>query len=156
MTTHGKKMKLTVTKPKVEYTQWFELMGMQRSKLVGSQRSELESTQKSSFFFCSSQNLLVFCELVLKTWSLCFSIGLFLQWGKKMFNLLKFDRSCVNNFSFCYFMPGHVYSIQHYMIKFLNDWQQVSGFLPVPWFRPLIEWFLSNPNLFGTLFFCPE
>ena len=49
MTTHGKKMKLTVTKPKVEYTQWFELVGMQRSKLVDSQRSELESTQKSSF-----------------------------------------------------------------------------------------------------------
>ena len=78
---------------------------------------------KVFFFFCSSQNCWSFGELVLKTWSLCFSIGLFWQWGKKMFNLLKFDRSCVNNFSFCYFMPGHVYSIQHYMIKFLNDWQ---------------------------------
>jgi hypothetical protein len=38
-----------------------------------------EYTKVFFFFFCSSQNLLVFCELVLKTWSLCFSIGLFLQ-----------------------------------------------------------------------------
>jgi len=25
---------------------------------------------------------------------------------------------------------GEVYSIQHYMIKFVSDWRQVGGFLP--------------------------
>jgi len=29
---------------------------------------------------------------------------------------------------------GEVYSIQHYVIKFVSDWRQVSGFLQVLWF----------------------
>jgi len=34
---------------------------------------------------------------------------------------------------------GHVYSIQHYVIKFLSDLQQVYGFLRVLWFPPPIK-----------------
>ena len=29
---------------------------------------------------------------------------------------------------------GEVYSIQHYVIKFISDLRQVGGFLQVPWF----------------------
>jgi hypothetical protein len=32
-----------------------------------------------------------------------------------------------------------VYSIQHYMIKFVSDMQQVCGFLRVLWFSPPIK-----------------
>ena len=34
---------------------------------------------------------------------------------------------------------GKVYWIQHYVIKFVSDLQQVSGFLRVLWFPPPIE-----------------
>jgi hypothetical protein len=34
---------------------------------------------------------------------------------------------------------GEVYSIQHYMIKFVGDLQQVGGFLRVLWFPPPIK-----------------
>jgi len=41
----------------------------------------------------------------------------------------------------CEFEPrsGEVYSIQHYVIKFVSDLQQVSGFLLVLRFPPLIK-----------------
>ena len=37
--------------------------------------------------------------------------------------------------------PAHnkVYSIQHYVIKFVSDLQQVRGFLRVHWFPPPIK-----------------
>jgi hypothetical protein len=43
--------------------------------------------------------------------------------------------------SHCEFEPcsGEVYSIQHYLIKFVSDLQQVSGFLQVLRFPPPIE-----------------
>jgi len=34
---------------------------------------------------------------------------------------------------------GEVYSIQHYVIKFISDLQQVGGFLWVLWFPPSIK-----------------
>jgi len=34
---------------------------------------------------------------------------------------------------------GEVYSIQHYVIKFVGDLRQVIGFLRVPRFPPLIK-----------------
>ena len=34
---------------------------------------------------------------------------------------------------------GKVYSIQHYVIKFVSDLRQVSGFLQVLWFPPPIK-----------------
>jgi hypothetical protein len=34
---------------------------------------------------------------------------------------------------------GEVYSIQHYVIKFVSDLRQVGGFLQVLWFTPLIK-----------------
>jgi hypothetical protein len=34
---------------------------------------------------------------------------------------------------------GEVYSIQHYVIKFVSDWWQVCGFLLVLWFPPPIK-----------------
>jgi hypothetical protein len=34
---------------------------------------------------------------------------------------------------------GDVYSIQHYVIKFVSDLQQVDGFLRVLWFPPPIK-----------------
>ena len=34
---------------------------------------------------------------------------------------------------------GDVYSIQHYVIKFVSDLQQVDGFLQVLWFPPPIK-----------------
>jgi hypothetical protein len=34
---------------------------------------------------------------------------------------------------------GEVYSIQHNVIKFVNDLRQVSGFLRVLWFPPPIK-----------------
>ena len=34
---------------------------------------------------------------------------------------------------------GEVYSIQHYVIKFVRDLQQVGGFLRVLWFPPSIK-----------------
>jgi hypothetical protein len=34
---------------------------------------------------------------------------------------------------------GEVYSIQHYVIKFVSDLRQVSGFLRVLWFPPPIK-----------------
>ena len=34
---------------------------------------------------------------------------------------------------------GEVYSIQHYVIKFVSDLQQVGGFLRVLWFPPPIK-----------------
>jgi hypothetical protein len=34
---------------------------------------------------------------------------------------------------------GEVYSIQHYVIKFVSDLQQVGGFLRVPQFPPPIK-----------------
>ena len=34
---------------------------------------------------------------------------------------------------------GEVYSIQHYVIKFISDLQQVGGFLPVLLFLPSIK-----------------
>jgi hypothetical protein len=34
---------------------------------------------------------------------------------------------------------GKVYSIQHYVIKFVNDLQQVSDFLQLLWFPPPIK-----------------
>ena len=34
---------------------------------------------------------------------------------------------------------GEVYSIQHYVIKFVSDLRQVSGFLWVLWFPPPIK-----------------
>ena len=34
---------------------------------------------------------------------------------------------------------GEVYSIQHYVIKFVSDLRQVGGFLWVLWFRPPIR-----------------
>ena len=33
---------------------------------------------------------------------------------------------------------GEVYSIQHYVIKFVSDWRQVGGFLRVLWFPPTV------------------
>jgi hypothetical protein len=35
--------------------------------------------------------------------------------------------------------PGEVYSIQHYVIKFVSDMRQVSGFLQVLRFPPPIK-----------------
>jgi hypothetical protein len=37
------------------------------------------------------------------------------------------------------FTHGEVYSIQHYVNKFVDDLQQVSGFLHVLWFPPPIK-----------------
>jgi hypothetical protein len=34
---------------------------------------------------------------------------------------------------------GEVYSIQHYVIKFVIDLRQVGGFLRVLWFHPPIK-----------------
>jgi hypothetical protein len=34
---------------------------------------------------------------------------------------------------------GEVYSIQHYVIKFVSDFQQVGGVLQVVWFPPQIK-----------------
>jgi hypothetical protein len=34
---------------------------------------------------------------------------------------------------------GKVYSIQHYVIKFVSDMRQVDGFLQVLWFPPPIK-----------------
>jgi len=34
---------------------------------------------------------------------------------------------------------GEVYSIQHYVIKFVSDLRQVDGFLQVLWFPPPIK-----------------
>jgi hypothetical protein len=34
---------------------------------------------------------------------------------------------------------GEMYSIQHYVIKFISDWQQLGGFLQVLWFPPPIK-----------------
>ena len=34
---------------------------------------------------------------------------------------------------------GEVYSMQHYVNKFVSDMQQVSGFLRVLWFLPPIK-----------------
>jgi hypothetical protein len=34
---------------------------------------------------------------------------------------------------------GEVYSIQHYVIKFVSDLRQVGGFLSVLWFPPPIK-----------------
>ena len=34
---------------------------------------------------------------------------------------------------------GKVYSIQHYVIKFVSDLRQVGGFLQVLWFPPPIK-----------------
>ena len=34
---------------------------------------------------------------------------------------------------------GEVYSIEHYMIKFVSDLRQVDGFLRVLWFTPPIK-----------------
>jgi len=34
---------------------------------------------------------------------------------------------------------GEVYSIQHYVIKFVSDLRQLSGFLRVLWFPPPIR-----------------
>ena len=34
---------------------------------------------------------------------------------------------------------GEVYSIQHYVIKFVSDVQQIGGFLSVFWFPPPIK-----------------
>jgi hypothetical protein len=34
---------------------------------------------------------------------------------------------------------GEVYSMQHYVIKFVSDLRQVSGFLRVLWFHPPIK-----------------
>jgi hypothetical protein len=41
----------------------------------------------------------------------------------------------------CEFKPrsGEVYSIQHYVIKFVSDWRQVCGFLWVLRFPPPIK-----------------
>ena len=41
----------------------------------------------------------------------------------------------------CEFVPcsGEVYSIQHYVIKFVSDLLQVGGFLRVLWFPPPIK-----------------
>ena len=38
-----------------------------------------------------------------------------------------------------HFIPGKVYSIQHYVEKFVSDLQQVGGFLRVLLFPPLIK-----------------
>jgi hypothetical protein len=37
------------------------------------------------------------------------------------------------------FHSGEVYSMQHYVIKFVSDLQQVGGFLRVLWFPPPIK-----------------
>ena len=37
------------------------------------------------------------------------------------------------------FAPGEVHSIQHYVIKFVSDLQQVNGFLCVLQFPPLVK-----------------
>jgi len=37
------------------------------------------------------------------------------------------------------FRLGEVYSMQHYVIKFVSDLQQVGGFLRVLWFPPPIK-----------------
>ena len=34
---------------------------------------------------------------------------------------------------------GEMYSIQHYVVKFVSDLQQVCGFLRLPWFPPPIK-----------------
>ena len=34
---------------------------------------------------------------------------------------------------------GDVYSIQHYVMKFVSDWHQIGGFLRVLRFRPPIK-----------------
>ena len=36
-------------------------------------------------------------------------------------------------------IDDEVYLIQHYVIKFVSDLRQVSGFLSVPWFPPQIK-----------------
>ena len=38
-------------------------------------------------------------------------------------------------------IPAHVevYLIQHYVIKFVSDWQQVGGFLRILWLPPPIK-----------------
>ena len=37
------------------------------------------------------------------------------------------------------YSSGEVHSIQHYVIKFVSDLQQVGGFLLVIWFPPPIK-----------------
>ena len=39
----------------------------------------------------------------------------------------------------CESSSGEVYSIQHYVIKFVSDLQQVGGFRRVHWFPPPIK-----------------
>jgi hypothetical protein len=40
-------------------------------------------------------------------------------------------------------VPGEVYSIQHYVINFVSDLRQVSGFLRILWFQPPLK--LTHP-----------
>jgi hypothetical protein len=46
---------------------------------------------------------------------------------------------------------GEVYSIQHYVIKFVSDLRQFGGFLQVPWFPPSIKLFLTSLGLLFLL-----
>jgi hypothetical protein len=52
-------------------------------------------------------------------------------------------------------LPGEVYSIQHYVIKFVSDLQQVSGFLQALRFPPPIKLTATGVKFFFQKFTDP-
>ena len=55
-----------------------------------------------------------------------------------------------------YGLHGEVYSIQHYVIKFVSDLRQVGGFLPVLRFPPPIKLIVTiycKPTYFAAIMF---
>ena len=84
--------------------------------------------------FSWNKTVLVFSLLLTSAWPL----NLQLSYGSWIYNYLcnqclspKVVRSNPTH--------GEVYSIQHYVIKFVNDFRQVGGFLLVLWFPPPIK-----------------
>ena len=46
---------------------------------------------------------------------------------------------------------GKVYSIQHYVIKFVSEMRQVSGFLCILWFPPPLKPYYPHPNALDNI-----
>ena len=73
-----------------------------------------------SFFLCLTNNNFSFLMLLFK-------------------HFFSYQNRYINTFHFLESRSGEVYSIQHYVIKFVSDLRHVSGFLRVFRFPPSIK-----------------
>ena len=87
--------------------------------------------EKGTIFYIYMQNLLLTILLFCFSYFQCYSNFNSLSYVNMMIIIDEFNPTLTTNVASSNPVYGEVYSIQHYVIKFVSDLQQVAGFLQV-------------------------